>query len=370
MKRTVIVAILILMPVFLFAQTGETQDAIDALLETIDLGKWDDWFRQNGMDTTALPSKLLKQLVELQTPYGSDLSRTDLISKLTPSFGPMLAKTAFLLGLAAFGAVIGGVTDSSKIGETAETAFRIGISTAVLALSLTEIRGAYSAISSLERTSELLLPVIVGYLSLTGLSNTALLLPASFALLSDIILRLIETCVAPLAIIGGVLTVLDANGTGRLLSVGKLLHRAAKWILGTACSLYMLISAIRSISARSADGLLLKTTKLAAGSIPAIGSLLSESVDTAYQCMQFVKNALGLTGCIVLISLALKPVLSIFLTRSSLRVSAMLAEPLSGKRYAELLRGMGDTLHLLMLSELAALAMTLMMLAPVFGTGV
>ena len=368
MKRTMIALLTLLLPLFLFAETDETQDAVDALLDTIDLSEWDEWFRGNGVETTALPSRLLKQLLEAQEPFDPDFSYQNLISGLMPLFGSVLAKTALLLGLAAFGAAIRGVSDSSSIGETAETAFRIGVSVAVLVLAMTEIRAAFSAIAAMEKTVELLLPVIVGYLSMIGHTNTALLLPLSSALLSGLVLRLIETVIAPAAILGGTLLTLDANGTGRLSSVGRLMQRAAKWILATACSLYMVLTAIRSAAAKSADGLLLKTTKLAAGSIPAIGSLLSESVDTAYHCMQYVKNALGLTGCVVLLAVALKPVVSTFLARSSLRASAMLSEPLSGKPYAELLRGMGDTLHILMLCELAALSMALMMLAPVLGT--
>ena len=182
-------------------------------------------------------------------------------------------------------------------------------------------------------------------------------------------LRILETCIVPLAAIGGILLALDAAGTGRLASVGRVLHRVAKWVLGTVCSLFLTVTAIRGVAAGSADGLLLKTTKLMAGSIPSVGGLMSESVDAAFQCLQLVKNALGLTGTVLILLVAARPVLSVFWTRCALRVSSMLAEPLSGKPYAELLRGMGDTLHLLLLSELGAAAMALLMIAPVFGLG-
>lgn len=369
MKRTLIALIVLILPLCLFAESDETQDAVDALLETIDLSEWDAWFTRNGTEPDILPSTLLRQLANMQEPFGFGLTHTDLLSVLKPSIRSVLARAALLVGLAAFGAAIRGVSDASSIGETAGTVFRIGVSAAVLVISLAEIRTALSAIGSAEHTAELLMPVIVGYLTVTGAQNTALLLPAAYTLLSDVVLRLIEICVAPMAVVGGVLLVLDANGFGRLSSVGRLLQRAAKWILKTTCAFYMIVTTVRSVAAKSADSLLLKTTKLAAGSIPSIGALLSESADAAYQCVLHVRNALGLTGYVVLISVALKPAVSAFLTRTALRASAMLSEPLAGKPYAELLRGMGDTLHILILSELAALAMTLMMLVPVLGTG-
>ncbi|MBR6039067.1 MAG: hypothetical protein IKP38_01115 [Clostridia bacterium] len=366
MKRTAIVLLVLVLPLLLFAESDETQDAVDALVGTIDLSEWDAWFRDNDAGDV-LPSEILKQLVGTQTSDTFDTA--GILRKLTPSLKPMLAKTALLIGLAAFGAAIDGVTDPRAIGDTAGAAFRVCVSVAVLALSLTEIRDTLAAVRTVERTGEILLPAIVGYLTFSGFTNSASLVPASYALLSDVVLRVLEGCVAPAAIIGGVLIVLDANGTGRLTSVGRLLQRAAKWALGMTCSVYLLITAVRSAVAKNADGLLLKTTRLAAGSIPAIGSLLSESVDSAYQCLRFVKNALGLTGCMALLSVIWEPVISVFLTRSSLRAAALLSEPLAGKPYAELLRGMGDTLHVLMLSELAVTAMALMMLAPMLGTG-
>lgn len=369
MRRTVLVVIALFLPLFLLSEKDETQDAVEALLKTVDLSEWDAWFRENGMEDAALPSEILSSLANLQRPFASDLSARDLVSVLKPSFASLLAGTALFMGLAAFGAALQGLSEASPIGETAGAAFRIGVSAVVLAVSMAGIRSALSAVKVLEHTSELLLPTIVGYLTFTGLENTALLLPVSHALLNDVVLRLIKTCAAPLAVTGGVLLTLDANGIGRLSSIGRLLQRAAKWILTTACSIYLVVTTVRSVASASADSLLMKTTKLAAGSIPAIGALLSESVDTAYHCMRMIRNALGLTGCSVLILVMLKPLLSVFLTRCSLRASALLSEPLSGKPYAELLRGMGDTLHILMLCELAALAMSLMMLAPVFGMG-
>jgi stage III sporulation protein AE len=367
MKRTALVLLALLLPLFLFSERDETQDAVEALLESVDLSEWDAWLSENGMEGVALPSEILTSLANLQKPFAADLCARDLVSALKPSFGSLLAGTALFVGLAAFGAALQGISEASPVGETAGAAFRIGVSAVVLVVSMTGIRSAFSAITALEHTAELLLPVIVGYLTLTGLENTALLLPVSHALLNDVVLRLIETCAAPLAITGGVLLTLDVNGIGRLSSVGRLMQRAAKWILTTACSVYLIVTTVRSVAAASADSLLMKTTKLAAGSIPAIGSLLSESVDAAYQCMRLIRNALGLTGCTVLILIAAKPVVSVFLTRCSLRASALLSEPLSGKPYAELLRGMGDTLHILLLCELAALAMSLLMLAPVIG---
>ena len=369
MKRAMLAALLLLIPALLFSETDEWKDELDVLAETVDVSEWDDWFRTIDGDQAILPSEILKQLIGMQGPDASEWTAKSIVSRLAISLKPSIAKACLFLGLAVIGASLQGLSDASSIGETSQTVFRICTAAAVLIMLLTEVRTAANAIRATSHTAELALPVIVGFLTLNGMEHTAALLPVSYALLSDLVLRLIETWIIPLSVIGGVLSVLDAGMTGRLISIGKLLQRAAKWILTTACSVYLILTAVRSAAAAGADGLLLKTTKFAAGSIPAVGSLLSETADTALQCLRFVRNALGLTGCILLLSVALKPAVSIFLSRSCLRASSLLSEPLAGKPYAEILKSAGDTLHILMLSELAASAMALMMLAPVFSAG-
>ncbi len=367
MKKALILGIVLLLPILLM-ETDEVTEGIDALLETVDLSDWDAWFLAQDGEWISLPSDYLREVAAAEATETAGPTLTGIGVQLMPSVRSAAAKVAILMGLSVIGAIVQGLSDASQIGETARIAFRICAAGTVLALSFAEVRSALSAIDTVGRTGELILPALTGFLTMSGMEHTALLLSTTQSMLSEIILRLIGICIAPLAVLGGVLFALDA-GEGRLASIGRIMHRAAKWVLGTACSLFLIVTAIRSVTAGSADGLLLKTTKFAAGSIPSVGSLLSESVDTAFQCLCFVKNALGVTGCAVIVSIALKPVLSVTMTRSALRVSALLSEPLSGKPYAELLRAMGDMLHLLMLSELAVIAAALMMIAPVFGIG-
>lgn len=368
MRRVAILAVLLLLPVFTLEDAGEAEDGIEALLATVDVSEWDNLFRESGVSFDLLPSAYLKALAAMDQPYA--VSPQGLVRKLVlPAASAAAGRVALLLGIAVFAAALNGLSDRSGIGETARTAFRIAASGMVLTLGFTEIRNALELFSTAERVTEILLPPLVGFLTLSGMARTAILLPAAQTLFSGFVLKTVGTVVAPLAVVGGVLLVLDAGGSGRVSSVGKLLQHAAKWILGTVCSLYLIVTAVRSAAAVSADGLLMRTTKLAVGSIPSIGALMSDSVDVAYQCLRFVRSALGLTGCIVLTAVLIKPMLSTLLMRSALKMSALLSEPLAGKPYAELLHGMGETLHILLLAELSTAAMAAAILAPTFGAG-
>lgn len=367
MKRFALTALLVLLPMVLCADAEEVKDGIEALLDTVDLAEWDDWFRENGTEGGALPSEYLHSLANTDASLISGTAIETLAVRILPSLKGAALRTVLYLGLAILYAAADGISDATAVGETARTALRVSASGTVLAAAFLEIRTAARMLTVVDRTAEILLPVLVGFLTLSGMTNSAALIPVSHALMTEAVLKLIRIFVVPLSVLGGVLLALDASGTGRLSSVGKLMHRAARWILGTVCALFLIVTAVRSAAAGSADGVLLKTTKLAAGSIPSIGALLSESVDAGFQCLRFVRSVLGLTGCVLILSIAMQPVLSIAAARCALRASALLAEPLSGRPYAELLRGIGDTMHNLMLSELAVTASALLVIAPVFG---
>ncbi len=367
MKRAAIAALALLLPLAVYAASEEAKDGIEALLETVDLSEWDDWFRHECGKDGLLPSDILRQLADTELSGNSGFTFETVAAYLLPSVKSAVLSAVLLMGLAILGAALNGAIGASGIGETALIAFRATVSCAVLVTAFAAVRSALRMLTAVEQTVEILLPVLVGFLTLGGMSNTASSLSASQTLLSGTVLKTAKNLAAPLAVLGGVLLALDLNGQGRLSSVGKLLQRAAKWILGTACALFLLVTAVRSTTATGADGVLIRTTKLAAGSIPSVGALLSESVDAGVQCIRFVRSILGLTGCLLVLSVVQKPLLSIAASRCVLRASAMLSESLAGKPYAELLRGIGDTLHILLLCELGATASALLMITPVFG---
>lgn len=368
MRRVALTALVMLLPMVLCAESEEVQDGIDALLETVDLKEWDAWFAENGPEGGTLPSAYLKELVSTDAASSGGKTLDALVSGLFLSVKSAVSSAVLYLGLAILCASLDGITDRTSVGETARTALRVSVSGAVLGATFFQIRSTVQMLTVVDRTAEILLPVLVGFLTLSGMTNTAALLPISHALLSEMILKLMRTIVVPLSVLGGVLNVLDTGGTGRLASVGRLMQRAARWVLGTICAVFLIVTTVRSAAAGSADGVLIKTTKLAASSIPSVGALLSESVDAGFQCLRFVRNMLGLTGCVLILTVAIRPIVSVASARCALRASAMLAEPLSGRPYAELLRGIGDTLHNLMLAELAVTATALLVIAPVFGT--
>ena len=361
--------LLLILPFCLLTESNEAEDGIDELLGSVDLSEWDAWFREEVPESSFCPSAFVNELAGMEDSPDTNGILDRAIRFMQPSIRAAAGKLVFLIGLAVLAAVLNGIDARGSVSETAGSAFRIITACIVLTASVSEIRAVYRMFGMIADLSESVLPVLIGFLTICGMEHTAGILLPSYALLSGVMIRLMETAVIPIGCIGGVMTALDACTTGRLAALGKLLLRAAKWMLAAIASVYGILGAFRGAAAASADGLLLRTAKLAAGSIPAVGSIVSGSVETAYQCLIFVKNALGLGCCALILLACAKPIVNAFFVRCSFRAASAVSEPLSGRPYADLLRGMGDMLHILVLCELAAGAMALSAIAPVIGVG-
>ena len=370
MKRAAIKALLLLIPLILLQESAELQDGADALLGAVDLSDWDAWFAAEAPDIPFRPSDFVHDLAGTEDPIKDQALPEQICSYALPSLKAACAKLILFIGLAVLAAVLNGIHGTISISKTAGMAFRFAAACTVLAAVIAELRSVQTVLNRVGTLSERLLPVLLGYLTLTGMEQTAGAVAALFTLLSDTVIRLLQTVIAPIACVGGVMLALDACTSGRLASIGKLLLRAAKWLLGLLCTGFGLLSALRGVAAASSDGLLIRTARFAAGSLPAVGGIVSDSVEVAFRLLFLVRNALSIGGAVLILLLCAKPVLSVFFTRCSLRAASAIAEPLSGKPYADLLRGLGDTLHVLLLSELGAIAMALLAVSPMLIGGV
>ena len=362
MRRILLCALLVVLPLAAFApDTEEVQDGLSALLDAVDLSAWDDWFAgQDESFGTFVPSDFLNDTVETG---GSTLSAKTLYDRLQRAMREdvyaALGRLAIYVGLGVLCALFAGLSPQGGAAHMAEPILRIVTGCAVLATVFPYLWQAQRTLTLLHDTGEVLTPILLSFLILCGMEASGALLTPTMALLADGVIGVMTRIVLPVALIGGVLCTVDPMQNGRVASIGKLCHRLCRWGVGVLSSLYLAVTAIRGVVATNSDSLLLRTTKLAAGSLPVVGGLVSDSVETAYQCLVLVRSTLGVTGILVLLLLCVKPILALFLQQCALKVGAVIARMFGTKAYAETLDGMGNTLGVALLCVIAVLVMYL-----------
>ncbi len=156
---------------------------------------------------------------------------------------------------------------------------------------------------------------------------------------------IIEKCIVPLIYISCVIGIVNnLSGKSQLNNLNKIIKSFSKWILAAILTVFSGINAIYGFCTPTVDNLIMKTAKFAVGSIvPVVGGFLSESIETVIGSTRLMKNAVGTAGIISLIVICSVPIIKITAIMLMLKISASLIEPISDKRFSDMLMEIADT---------------------------
>jgi|GEM_PF-2842018 len=322
----------------------EAEDLVAAL----DLSAWDGFFSTlEDSEPWQLPSLLVRELAEGETSGGT---RTLAWLKRLALAGLSRARALLLLSLAAgvLSALCAVLLESGA--RAAQQVLSMGLSAAVLAGLVPLVRRGMGCMAGIAALGERTVPLMSAALLLLASPQGAAAMGTAGELLLHTCLRWMADILLPLAIGAGVLRTADAMGNSVLSGVSRLLAALVRWSIRVICLGYMLIAALLGGSAAAMDSLLLRTGRVAAGSIPLVGSVMSDSLGTAVACLGLVKGALGWTGMLLSLVQTAGPALALLLQGFSLRAASALLQPLEQQQMGSVLASLGE-----MLTQLGAL---------------
>ncbi len=359
MKRVAIVALLVLLPVTLLsAEDTERTDDLRLILNELDLSEWDRWFIESAPDTEFVPSEFLtKVMLEGTVPTEPADWMEGLWNTARSEFLLIARKGILYLGFGVLLALIGGVLPADN-SDTAETAVQVLGGCMILGLCAPALQDTVALLERIKEGAQVLLPVLLGFFSLFDFSASGPVLTSQIAFLSDVAIQIGVDWVVPLALLGGIVQAFDCFRRQRLGSISRLCFRIGRWVLRIVSSVYLMVTAIRGTVAVHADSVFFRTAKLAAGSLPFVGGLVSGSVDTLFECVRLTRSMLGLTGILVLGGTVWNPIVRLLLERLMLKVCAALMLPLGTQSYAELLLRMSDLFGLILLVVIVSFVLT------------
>lgn len=95
--------------------------------------------------------------------------------------------------------------------------------------------------------------------------------------------------------------------------------------------------------ASSVDGITAKTAKTVVSStVPVVGKILGDAVDTVLGCGLVLKNAVGILGVVIVIGICIMPIIKLTILFLAYKLLATVAEPIADKNIVELLEQIGD----------------------------
>ena len=105
------------------------------------------------------------------------------------------------------------------------------------------------------------------------------------------------------------------------------------------------INTVYGFSSPALDAVATKTAKFAVGSlVPVVGGFLSETFDTVTTSAAVMKNAVGVSGIIMIAIITVTPVIKIGIMQIILKLISAVTEPIADKRISSMLWEMGEAL--------------------------
>lgn len=280
-------------------------------------------------------------------------------------FFDTLFNNAELLGGILILAVLAAVLESMQSAFERQAVSQVAYSMIFLVLmvlaigSFTEAIGyAKHAIQSMNDFMLATVPIMTGLLAASGAMGSAAFFHPLVLLAVQVVSNLVFIVVFPLIFFSAVLDITSAlSPRYRLTRLAGLLRNSGAAVLGFGFSIFLGITAVQGAGRGIADGVALRTVKVSVGAfVPVVGKAVADAAETIASASLLVKNAVGITGLIIVACIALFPALKILAVSFIYNGGAALMQPLGDTPLVACLGALGKSL-LFVFASVAAVAL-------------
>ena len=317
------------LPVTIYAAAVDTESLEKALPEEI--REEMDISPQSGDFSVALKGLLQKGVQLVKTSIRQMLAEGSVIVAVAACSGLFLA--------------FAGPLESENLKKAIET-------TAICAVTAFCIGGASGLLEScrlsirrLSSFSAVFVPVYGAAVTLSGHPASALSSATATLVASDLLLALATRLLIPMIYLHIIFLAAGRIAENNLLGgLADILCRSALGFFKYFLMLYTGYISISGLISSGADALALRTAKTTiSGSVPVLGSVISDVSEALLSGAVVLKNSIGVYGFIGAVALCLAPFISAALRFWTFKVLAMVAAGMSGGRLAGLLSGIAES---------------------------
>ncbi|MBQ9279821.1 MAG: stage III sporulation protein AE [Clostridia bacterium] len=256
-------------------------------------------------------------------------------------------------------------------GNVSEIAFYVCYLFIVILIitSYTDIIGiCEETIHQLGDFMNILIPLILALLVANGnIATVGMLKPVLLVMISFINV-IVSKFILPVLFISAMVE-LVSNITENI-DVSKLpqfMQKFCMWGLELMIVIFVGILSVEGTLAANVDGVTAKGAKAVVSTvIPVVGKALSDATDSILGAASITKNAIGVLGVIVILSISLVPLIKVLVMMLIFQVGSALVEPVVDKRISKCMANIGESMKMIVgvmatTSVLFMIATTLMM---------
>lgn len=352
----------------------ELQDGTNNILDELDLSELEELYNSTKLSESISFRDFMNDI----SAHGlSNLSFDQIIELVLSAFkkslsGSFVYMAEIVILLMLTGLIKSITTDKSNNGA-GKTAFYAGyvicavISASILVGSMFTAR---SAVDDLAKTVNTITPILVTVLTGLGSVSSSSVMSPILATLTGTVFGAVKNIVFPAITISAVMNILtNISSTIKFDKLCELIESGVKWFMGIVFTLFLGISALKGTTGAAIDGVTFKTAKLTIDkTIPYVGGMFSDTLDTIMACGLIAKNAVGTAGLIVIMAIMLYPIAALIINIFLFKAGAAVAQPFADDKSIKMLYEMSKVVTLTFVTVLTCTLMAFILIALFLGT--
>lgn len=198
---------------------------------------------------------------------------------------------------------------------------------------------ANESIVLMKNQMEVIFPILLTLMTAVGNAVSASVYQPALALLTTIIMSVFTNVIMPLFVICFIFTIIsNISNTVRFDKFVSFFNSLIKWIITFTFTIFFALMSIQGISAAGYDGITIRTAKFTLKSyIPLLGGYLSDGFDLILTSSLLIKNAVGTTGLLLIISTVILPIVKLVVLMFGFKLISAILEPITDKRISSFL---------------------------------
>jgi stage III sporulation protein AE len=225
-------------------------------------------------------------------------------------------------------------------------------------------------INSMIEFMEILLPILLTFLVLTGGPNTKLIFHPMILGTVNIIGIVVKSVILPLINFSFIISILsNLSERAELRKLSEFGNQIVTFIISAAFTVFVGIITIHGLSTKI-DGISIRTAKFAVDRfVPVVGGFLSDAVETVIGSSAILKNGIGIIGLFIIIFITILPLIKIGTLLLIYKIVGVVIEPIVSKNISNFFSDVSKTLLLILISMVSVAMMFFITITIIVDTG-
>lgn len=291
------------------------------------------------------------------------------VGAISPEIKHAAGLCAAVIGISLLVSMFYNMTSMSK--KTVELSSAVGIGLLLLQPTSTLINLGASTVKQISEYGKVLIPVMTSVMAAQGGVTTSSALYTGTMVFSTVLTNLVANLIIPMIYIFICICIANSALSENLLTkLRDLMKWMMTWTLKIVLYVFTGYISITGVVSGSADSSMVKATKLAiSGSVPIVGSILSDASETILVSAAVMKNAAGIYGILAIASTWISPFLKIGIQCLLMKLTAAVCSVFAPKRVCDLVQDFSTAMGFI-LACISTISLLLLIAVVCFMKGV